>query len=127
MPTRTRKRPALKPRSYTIIPACNDEDIRIGKAMLPDNPSQEMLCEVVAPHLDHQPWLRIATLSDGDPGDVYPGEMYVDLFAVSKDLPRNERATGIVRGNAHLRSNLAIGPQYIAGTAILFEECDLSR
>jgi hypothetical protein len=110
----------LKCFEYQVIPANVAEPIRRGTAMMPEQPSTDILRQAAEPHLDNARLQRVKVLVDGERRD-----MFIDDLAIPKGLPRNKRATAIYHREAYTSKHPDADPEslcYIAGPVVLFDE-----
>ncbi|WP_445677654.1 hypothetical protein [Pseudomonas putida] len=85
---------------------------------LPEIPTLQALRSLIVPHLAGGDLEKVGVLHDGKGTD-----MFVDEDGLSKQLPRNNKATAIYRAY-HLKQNPGVDPEqlgFIAGTAVIFD------
>jgi hypothetical protein len=105
--------------NFQIIPTDKAEPIRKGVAMMWEKPHFWDLRRVIEPHLCGHRFSRLEVLHEGRLLD-----MFTDSSAGLVGLPRNDRATAILR-NGCLTERPDLDPEslsYVAGPAVLFDE-----
>jgi hypothetical protein len=104
---------------YQVIPANQGQPVRKASAVMSALPHFEELDNVVRPVLGGGTLMRVGVLFRGEERN-----MFVDDLAHTKELPRNEFATELYRGD-YLASNPGTDPEslpVICGPAVLFDE-----